>query len=313
MKYFYILLAGLFVFQAANQTFGQDQSWPKPPEFKSYKDKPGRVVKYNSFNYLDIRDDSGEKSKQRMGRYWEIAYAYDSTFRQKRKFKDFVINQIIERNGALFFQDTMQIHFMVPENGKNIWGRLVLGNDKVYRIRLIQEGPFPNLLKFDVKPDVRYEKYVDSVDLPPRITYLPSSCITRTQFSKFHHQEFSWNSGDTLYKQKLMGPYWDLKIEVRNQENDVDKSMSTVEIMESYYRACQNAGGTVIKSRPRELLLLLPYNQASLWCRITASLDGVYFVRVLLMDDKDRVPPAYTIIPPTVVPDSLLGKSGDDK
>jgi hypothetical protein len=313
MKYFFLLLACLVLSQTANQTFGQDPSWPIPPEFKSYKDKPGRVSKYNSFNYLDIRDESGEKSKQRMGRYWEIAYSYDSAFRQKRKFKEFFVNQVIERNGALFFQDTLQVHFVVPENGKNIWGRLVLSNDKVYRLRLIQEGPFINSVKFDVKPDVRYEKFVDSVNLPPRITFLPSSCITRTQYSKFNHQEFSWNSGDTLFSQIIMGPFWDLKVEVRNKQDDVDKSLSTVEIMESYYRACQIAGGKVIKSRPRELLFSLPYNQKSIWCRITASLDGVYFVKVVMMDDKDRIPPSFKINPPLVVTDSSLRKSGDDK
>ena len=110
-----------------------------------------------------------------------------------------------------------------------------------------------------------------------------------------------------------MGPYWDLKVEVRNLEDDVDKSISTVEIMESYYRACQNAGGTIIKSRPRELLLRLPDNQSSLWCRITASLDGVYFVKVVMMDDKDKTPPTMTIAASMTVPDSSRGKSGDDK
>ncbi len=288
-----------------SSVYAQDAAWPDPPSFSPYKGKPGKVVKYNTFNYLDIRDESGENLRHAMGKYWEISYTYDSVFRQKRKFREFVANQVIEKEGHLFFEDTTQVHFFVPDEGGNVWGRLVLASDKVYRLRLIREERLTNTLHFDTKPDVRYERFVDTVQLPPRVTYLPSSWITRIQSSKFNHQEFTWNQKDTLYKQKVMGPYWDIKLEVRNSRGEVDKTMSTVELMESYYRACVQVGGTIIKNRPRELVFTLPMEHAALWCRVSASLDGVYFIRAILMDDRDRTEPVKTVTIPPVYPDSM--------
>jgi hypothetical protein len=288
------------------QLSAQSQDWPSAPEFKGYKDKPGKVVKYNSLNYIDILGEEGQQLRQAMGKYWEVNFSYDSVFRQKRKFKDFMINQVLERRGALFFQDTMQIHFVVPEEGGNVWGRIVLTSDKQYRLRLIKEGPFDNSLLFDVKPDVKFDQFVDPTELPARLNYLPRSIITRAQFSKFNHVEFTWNVKDTIYTQKVMGPYWDLKLEVKNPQGEIDRTMSTVEIMESYYRACQKVGGVVIKSRPRELILILPLEKASLWVRVTASLDGVYFIRAVQVDDKDKSQPSKKVLPPAPVQDSTI-------
>jgi hypothetical protein len=61
--------------------------------------------------------------------------------------------------------------------------------------------------------------------------------------------------------------------------------------MESYYRATVKAGGVIIKSRPRELIFTLPQKGSTLWCRVTTSLDGVYFIRMVLEADSDRSAP----------------------
>lgn len=293
----------------AVQVCSQTESFPAPPGFKSYKGVPGKVVKYNNFNYLDIRDEATNNNRQAMGKYWEISYSYDSVFHQKRKFKEFVVKQIEENKGTLFFQDTMQVHFVIPSDGGNVWGRLVLVSDKLYRLRLIREIPFVNKIQFDTKVTATYEKFVDSVAFPPRINYMPKSVITRAQYSKYDHQTFTWNLKDTLYRQKTMGPFWDLKIDVRNSNNQVDKQVSTIEILESYYRASTKAGGTIVKSRPRELIFTLPLSKATLWCRITVSLDGVYFVRALLQADADRSDPEKLISVPTNSQDSTGGKA----
>ncbi|MFH0762122.1 MAG: hypothetical protein V2A67_11530 [Bacteroidota bacterium] len=305
MKLKYLVILPVLLGLGVNSVISQNPSWPAPPQFDGYKGKPGKIVKYNVFNYLDIRKENGENLHQVLGHYWEISYAYDSVFRQKKKFKEFVVNQILEKGGQLFFQDTLQIHFVVPEEQGNVWGRLVLSSDKVYRLRLIKETKFDNPLKFGVKPDVRYDRFVDSVDLPPRIAYLRSSVIARIQFSKFNHLELTWNVKDTLYRQKVMGPYWDIKLEVRDQDGEVDRSVSTVEVLESYYRACMKAGGTILKSRPRELLFILPIEQSTLWCRVTATLDGVYLIRIVIMDDKDKTLPEKMVTIPPTYQDSL--------
>jgi hypothetical protein len=293
----------LLVMFPAVRLAAQGADNPAPPAFKPYKGIPGKVAKYNYFNYLDIRDQEGANNRQAMGEYWEISYVYDSVFRQKRKFREFFVGQVYEKNGSLYFEDTTQIHFVVPAEGGNIWGRLVLSSDKAYRLRLIREVPFHNRVEFDVKQSVAFDQFVDSAPLPPRVGYLPHSVITRIQVSKFDHQEFNWNAKDTLYRQRVMGPYWDVKIETRNGQNLVDKQVSTVEIMESYYRACVKANGKIMKSRPRELLFTLPVDKAVLWVRITASLDGVYFVRVIRQSDADKVLPVKTVVaaPPTPV------------
>jgi hypothetical protein len=309
MKFYYLLIITMLLGAGVNSVFSQDPSWPAPPQFKGYKDKPGKVVKYNTFNYLDIRKENGDNLHQVMGQYWEISYAYDSVFRQKKKFKEFVVNQILEKNGQLFFQDTLTIHFVVPEEQGNVWGRLVLSSDKVYRLRLIKEEPFGNPLKFDVKPDVQFGRFVDTVDLPPRINFLRSSVIERVQFSKFNHQDFTWNVKDTLFKQKVMGPFWDFKVEVKNKAAEVDRTVSTLEVLESYYRACTKAKGTIVKSRPRELLFTLPLDHSTLWCRVTATLDGVYMVRAIIMDEKDYTVPEKMVSIPTSVMDTTKGQN----
>lgn len=305
MKLKYLVILPVMLGFAVNLAFPQNPSWPAPPQFAGYKNKPGKVVKYNTFNYLEIRKEDGDNLHQVLGHYWELSYVYDSVFRQKKKFKEFVVNQILEKNGQLFFQDTLQIHFVVPEEQGNVWGRLVLTSDKVYRLRLIKEAKFEIPVVFDKKPEVRFDSFVDSVALPPRITYLSSSVIPRLQFSKFNHIELTWNVKDTLFRQKVMGPYWDIKLEVRDPAGEVDRSVSTVEVLEGYYRACTKAGGTILKSRPRELLFTLPLVQSTLWCRVTATLDGVYLIRVSIMDDKDKTEPEKMVTIPPTYPDSL--------
>jgi len=309
MKNKIFFLAFSFFLTPAINGFSQTETFPEPPNIKSYKGIPGKVSKYNNFNYLDIRDEAGKNNRQAMGHYWEISYTYDSVFRQKRKFKEFVVNQIVENKGSVFYQDTLQVHFVIPSDAGNVWGRLVLSSDKAYRLRLIREVPFVNKIQFDTKPVAVYEKFVDSVALPPRINYLPQSVITRIQHSKYDHQEFSWNVKDTLFRQKVMGPFWDLKIEVMNSKNQVDKQISSVEVLESYYRACVKAGGKIIKSRPKELLFTLPQNKAVLWCRITVSLDGVYFVRVLIEADQDKSDPEKMVAAPANPEDSIRSKT----
>jgi hypothetical protein len=309
MKSRIVLLALIIFLLPSVNGVSQSETFPQAPDYiKPYKGKPGKISKYNNFNYLDVRDEEG-KNRQAMGHYWEIYYTYDSVFRQKRKFKEFVLNQVDENKGKVFYQDTLQVQFAIPSDAGNVWGRLVLSNDKTYRLRLIREVPFVNGVRFDTKPVVVFEKFVDSIALPPRIGYMPRSVITRTQYSKYDHQEFTWNDKDTLFRQKVMGPYWDLKIEVRNQANRVDKETSTVEIIESYYRACVQAGGKIIKSRPRELNFTLPMKMATLWCRITVSLDGVYFVRALIESDKEKTDPEKQVIPPVTHTDSTDYKS----
>ncbi len=302
----FILIFSIFL-SSALSSFAQTETFPTPPSIKSYKGVPGKISKYNNFNYLDIRDDAGNNNRQSMGHYWEISYSYDSVFHQKKKFKEFIINQVTENKGSIFFQDTTQVHFVIPSDAGNIWGRLALSNDKVYRLRIIREANFVNTLQFDQKPTVGYEKFVDSIALPPRVNYLPKALITRIQHSKYDHQQYTWNVKDTLYKQKVMGPFWDIKVEVRNNKNAVDKEMSVVEILESYYRACVKAGGKIIKSRPRELLFTLPLDQATLWCRITVSLDGVYFVRVVIESDQDKSQPEKMVSIPTANPADSTG------
>jgi hypothetical protein len=305
-----ILACSLFLLPARN-SFCQTESFPAPPDIKSYKGVPGKVSKYHNFNYLDIQDVGGANNRQAMGHYWEISYNYDSVFRQKKKFREFIEKQVVDNNGSLFFQDTSQVSFVIPSDAGNVWGKLVLNNDKSYRLRLIREIPFVNRIVFDTRPGAVFEKYVDSLPLPPRITYYPQSVITRAQQSKYDHQEFTWNIKDTLFRQKVMGPYWDLKIDVRNSKNQVDKQISTVEILECYYRACVKAGGSVLKSRPRELLFTLPLKKSVLWCRVTVSLDGVYFVRALSEADQDKTPPEKKLNAPVVPQDSTRIK--DDR
>ena len=270
----------LLVAQAGNE--------PAIPLFKAYKGEPGIITKYNRFNYLMIRDAEDHNTRQASGNYWEITYSYDSVFRQKKKFRDFVVNQIVENNGILYYQDTLEIHFGIPRDGGNLWGRAVFNNDRLYRVRLIRETTFHEPVVFDKEPRLKYDPYVEEIVLPPRITYLPDSYVARATYSKYHFYTMSYSENDTLYRHQLQGPYWDLKIQIRKPDGTINQQVSIVEVFESYFRATIKAKGKVLKSFARELLFTLSYDDATIWCRVTASIDGTYFVRVVQQSNLEE-------------------------
>ncbi|NLO68761.1 MAG: hypothetical protein GX098_09395 [Bacteroidales bacterium] len=298
--YFLILtfLLGFFPLLA------QEENWPEPPEFKSYLNVPGKVLKYNYFNYIEIRDPEEDNYRQAMGTYWEISYSYDSAFRQKRKFKEFMADEVLSRGGTFFFEDTSQLQFVIPDPEGHIWGRQMLTNDKNYRLRVIKEKPFTNRVAFDQPPVAVFDRYLDSVALPPRINYFPGSVITRIAYSKFNHVSYNWTSGDTLFRQTVMGPTWDMRLETRMKDGVIDRSLSTIEVMESYYRSCRKVGGTIIKNRPRELIMRIPHVDGDLWCRVSPSLDGMYVLRVTLQAKADYTAPELRLSIPVQAADS---------
>lgn len=284
-----ILVCLLTLFTSLN---AQDYLSPSPPVLKGYKGKEGRTIKNHYFNFIKIKDESGENNRQSTGHYWEISYVYDSVFRQKGMFEEFMTKQITDAGGVLFWKDTSMIHFAIPrDTGGNLWGNIILTSDKVYRLKLIEERVFVNKLVFDSIQSPVYDDFVVEVELPPRFNLLPNTLITQTTYSKFNHLKITFVKNQQSYRQTLMGPYWNLKLKVVNDEGVTDKRISPVEIMESYYRATIKAGGAIIKSRPRELIFSLPVGDDNkLWVRIMTSLDGVYFIRMVLQDNKDETP-----------------------
>jgi hypothetical protein len=301
-KTYGILLAVLLT---TGSLIAQDYLNPNPPMIKGYKDHPGKVFKNHYFNYITVKDETGENERQSTGHYWEVTYSFDSVFRQKRRIQDFMTQQLNDLGAKLFFQDTSSIHFAIPrETGGNLWGKVLLTSDKVYRLKLIEERVFVNKLEFDVEAECKYDEYVESVELPPRINFIPGSVIARSRYSKFNHFNINYVSKDKIsYQQTLMGPYWDLKINVINEQGQVDKRISTVEVLESYYRSTLKAKGTIIKSRSRELIFNLPADdEKTLWVRVMASLDGTYFLRMVLQDNADAT-----------LPKSLIERKADSK
>ncbi|MEA1875978.1 MAG: hypothetical protein U9N86_03865 [Bacteroidota bacterium] len=284
-----LIVCLLAVFTTLN---AQDFLSPTPPILKGYKGKEGRIIKNHYFNFIKVKDESGDKDRQSTGHYWEISYVYDSVFRQKGIFEEFMTKQITDAGGILFWKDTSMIHFAIPrETGGNLWGNVILTSDKVYRLKLIEERVFVNKLVFDSIQNPMYDDFVVEVELPPRFNLLPNTLITQTRYSKFNHLNITFVKNQQSYRQTLMGPYWNLKLKVVKDEGDTDKRVSPVEIMESYYRATLKAGGEIIKSRPRELIFFLPVeDEKKLWVRVMTSLDGVYFIRMVLQDKKDETP-----------------------
>jgi len=268
----------------------QDYLSPTPPVLKGYKGKEGRVTKNHYFNFIKVKNESGEKDRQSTGHYWEVSYVYDSIFRQKSIFAEFMSKQITDAGGILFWKDTSMIHFAIPrDKGGNLWGNVILTSDKVYRLKLIEERVFVNKLLFDSIQSPDYDDFVIAVELPARFNLLPNTLITSARYSKFNHLNITFVKNQQSYRQTLMGQYWDLKLKVVNADGVTDNRISPVEIMESYYRAAIKAGGEVIKSRPRELIFYLPVeNDKKLWVRVMTSLDGIYFIRMILQENEDE-------------------------
>lgn len=271
----------------------QDYLSPTPPMIKAFQGIEGKVTKNHFFNFIKVKDESGEKERQSTGHYWEVSYLYDSVFRQKEMFSDFMEKQITDLGGVLFYKDTSSIHFAIPrDTGGNLWGNVLLTSDKLYRLKLIEERVFVNKLVFDTLVQARFDEFVEAVEMPPRMNFLPSTLITRARYSKFNHLNINYTDKNQSFSQTLMGPYWDLKLEVVTSDGEVDTRISPVEIMESYYRACVKHGGKIIKSRPRELIFNLPVGSSQkLWVRIVTSMDGLYFAKMVLQDDQDETPP----------------------
>jgi len=270
----------------------QDYLSPNPPLLKGYKGKEGKVIKNHYFNFIKVKDESGDNERQSTGHYWEVSYVYDSVFRQKGLFEKYMTKQITDAGGVLFWKDTSMIHFAIPrDEGGNLWGNVILSSDKVYRLKLIEERAFINKLVFDSIQNPKYDDFVKAVELPPRVNLLPNTLITQAKYSKFNHLNITFVKNRKSFRQVLMGPYWNLKLKVVNEEGLTDKRISPVEVMESYYRACLKADGNIIKSRPRELIFSLPVgDESKLWVRVMTSLDGVYFLRMILQENKDETP-----------------------
>lgn len=284
-----VIVCFLTMFATLN---AQDYLSPNPPLLKGYKGKDGKVTKNHYFNFIKVKDESGENNRQSTGHYWEVSYVYDSVFRQKGLFAEFMTKQITDAGGVLFWKDTSMIHFAIPRDaGGNLWGNIILASDKVYRLKLIEEQVFVNKLAFDSIQSPQYDDFVEAVELPPRINFLPNTLITSARYSKFNHLNITFVKNKQSNRQALMGPYWNLKLKVLNDQGATDKRISPVEIMESYYRAVIKSGGEIIKSRPRELIFNLTVgDDKKLWVRIMTSLDGVYFMRIVLQENKDETP-----------------------
>ena len=267
-----------------------------PPMLKGYQGNEGKLFKNHFFNFITLKDESGENQRQATGRYWEISYIYDSVFRQKDMFAAYVKSEVGKLGGVLFFSDTTQIHFVIPrEKQPNLWGKVLLRNDRVYRLQMVEETVFNNKLNLDQPAVPQYDEYVEPVEMPARLGFLPNSMILSCRYSKFNQYRISFTENNRSYRQMLMGPYWDLKLEVRNEAGETDTRISTVEIMESYYRAAMKAGGTIVKSKPRELIYFIPEKDARLYVRVMTALDGVYYIRAVLQNTEDYTAPESTI------------------
>ena len=166
----------------------QDYLSPTPPVLKGYMGKEGKITKNHYFNFIKVKNESGEKDRQSTGHYWEVSYVYDSVFRQKSIFAEFMSKQITDAGGILFWKDTSMIHFAIPrDNGGNLLGNIILTSDKVYRIKLIEEKVFVNKLMFDSIQSPDYDDFVIAVELPARFNLLPNTVITSARYSKFNH------------------------------------------------------------------------------------------------------------------------------
>ena len=271
----------LFCFLPVLPGNSQENAYPEVPVLSGYQGNAGVITKYNFFNFLTLTDQSGENNRQSTGQYWEVSYIYDSAFRQKDKFADFAEKLIVEKGGTLYFRDTSSIHFAVPDSGGNLWGKILLTSNSVYKLRLIKEKPFENTVVMDSPAELTFDDYVIPVELPPRLGFLPNSIVTRADQSKFNHYSFTYTTDNKTYRQKLMGPYWDLKMEIQDENGEVDKRVSFVQVQESYYRAVMKAGGNIVKNRARELIFNLPGDDFTVWGRLMATMDGVYFIRII--------------------------------
>ncbi len=282
-------------------SFAQQTIDDYPPLLKGYEGNEGKVTKKHFFNYMMLKDETGEKERQATGRYWEVNYVYDSVFRQKQLFASFMVDQIKGFQGILFFSDTTQIHFAIPRDSlPNVWGKVLLKSDRVYRIQVIEEVGFTNQVEFDSDYTPAFDEFVTPVEFPPRLGYLPNSIVTSARYSKFNHFTISFVENQASYRQNLMGPYWDLKMKVTDSLGETDSRVSTVEIMESYFRAALKADGKVIKSHARELIFNIPVgDDKKLWVRVMTSLDGLYLIRMVLQNNSDETAPVGIIRTPS--------------
>lgn len=264
---------------------------PDVPVIKGYQGKEGKIIKYNFFNFLSITDKSGDNKRQSTGQYWEVSYIYDSAFRQKQKFGEYSLNHVKDNGGTIFFQDTSSLHFAIPTSDGNVWGKFNFTSNTVYKLKLIKEKAFENGVIFDTEQQLFYDDFVEHIEFPPRIALMPNSVITRAEQSKFHHYTFTYNVDKKTFEQKLMGPYWDIKLEVQNSKGEVDKRVSYIQIQESYYRAVLKSGGNIVKNRAREIVFNLPGDEYTIWARVSVTMDGVYFLRVIKQYPADYSEP----------------------
>ena len=261
-----------------------------PPLIKGYKGSEGKVIKKYFFNFIKLKDEAGVNERQATGRFWEINYVYDSIFRQKELFANFMKEEISRNKGVLFFQDTSQIHFAIPrDDAPNIWGKVTLKSDRIYRVSVIEEIGFENQVVFDSGVKPKFEEFVEAIELPERMGYMPATVVTSARYSKFNHYRITFVKESRSHSQILMGPYWDLKCKVVDSTGETDSRISSVQIMESYFRSAVKLKGNIIKSKPRELIFNIPVgDDQKLWVRVMTSLNGLYYLKMVLQNNADE-------------------------
>ena len=275
-----LLLTGNILAQSGKQSF-----------FKKY---PGSVegrIRYYSFHYLDIKNVDGSKMKRQVGEFSRQGFKLDTLREDNYLAIDRFIEQLNDLNAKLYLKDENSVYFSFTKNNEYYWGRFYSKEYKSYVVTLVKEKrPERKLFFYSDDPFV-YNEYVTKVQRPPVIRPMKGSIITKAKFSKYNSMEFTYSDSDKRYKKSVGGKYWEYKMKFTDKEGNTDKTVSKFEINENYFYEVINKKGKILKEIGNMIIFNIPAEGYTVWCRMHASMDGIYSVRIIQEMSADYTPP----------------------
>lgn len=266
----------------------------KPDSIPFFQHYPGSVegnLKYYYTNFMDVKGTDGKKLRKAVGEYWRKNIKLDTLKVDNYKSKELFLEQLKDLNAKLYFQDDKTVYFSFVKDRIFYWGKFFSKEYRNYSVTLIREKPLKKKVKFYSDEPIVYGEFTAEMPPPPIIRPFEGSVAVQGKFSKYNLLEFTYVKDEKRYKKTAGGRFWDYKFEVRNKENVKDILVSKFELKENYFNEIIVNNCEVIKDVGFLLTFNIPADGFKVWCRLLASLDGVYHLKIVQEMEEDYTPP----------------------
>ncbi|MFC2096976.1 hypothetical protein ACFLSI_01450 [Bacteroidota bacterium] len=263
----------------------------KLPFFKGFPGSVEGKLRYYNFHYIDIKDVDGSKLKKAVGEFSRLNYKLDTLREDNYLAKDRFIEQLKDLGAKLYFQDENSVYFSFINNNIYYWGKFYSKEYKNYVVTLIKEISIRRKLHFYSDTPFVYGELTSKTPEPPVIRPMIGAVVERAKYNKFNNMEFTYTDSEKKYRKTARGKYWEYKLQLVNKDGSVDKTVSKFEINENHFSEVIFQKGKILKEIGNMQIFSISEEGYTIWCRIHASMDGVYTLKIVQEMTEDISPP----------------------